>query len=50
MKYSGNAYEYPQLEILEPNNSELLIEPREKSLTILWLSYTSIYICYFVLR
>jgi len=36
MKYLGNAYEYLQLETLGPKNSELLIEPREKSLTILW--------------
>ena len=36
MKYLGNAYEYLRLETVEPENSEILIEPMEKSLTILW--------------
>lgn len=36
MKYLGNAYEYLQLNTVTSKNSEILIEPMEKSLTILW--------------
>ena len=36
MKFTGNANEYLQLEILEPKNSKILAEAMEKSLTVLW--------------
>jgi AraC-like DNA-binding protein len=36
MKFLGNAYEYLRLKTVEVYNSEILTEPMEKSLTILW--------------